>query len=138
MNYTIIQATQINDLWELQMAYKKSIGEETPSKEDQMHLADAIRDGKIEFYGAWDKEKLIGCCSVTKGFSTFNYKTTGVFEDFYIVPEHRHKGIASELVRFAFEKSGVGSLTVGCADCDLEMYRALGFTVKLGNLLAFD
>jgi len=28
-------------------------------------------------------------------------------------------------------------LTVGCADCDVEMYRSLGFDIPLGNMLAF-
>ena len=65
-------------------------------------------------------------------------QTGGVFEDFYIVPEYRHKGIARQLVRFAYQESGVGSLTVGCADCDVKMYLSLGFTIPLGNLLAFE
>ena len=60
------------------------------------------------------------------------------FEDFYIVPENRRKGIAREIVRFAYENSGVESLTVACADCDLDMYGALGFTIRLGNLLALE
>ena len=61
-----------------------------------------------------------------------------MFEDFYIRPEYRHQGIARALARFAFAESGVSSLTVGCADCDLPMYRSLGFTVPLGNLLAYE
>ena len=43
-----------------------------------------------------------------------------------------------ELVQLARTDSGVSSLTVGCADCDKAMYTALGFTVQLGNLLAYD
>jgi hypothetical protein len=27
---------------------------------------------------------------------------------------------------------------VGCADCDVEMYKALGFCIPLGNMLAYD
>ena len=80
----------------------------------------------------------MGCCSVTVGFSTFNYKPCGVFEDFFVSPQYRHRGVARALVRCAFRESGVGSLTVGCADCDTEMYRALGFSVRLGNLLALE
>jgi len=26
---------------------------------------------------------------------------------------------------------------VGCADCDLQMYKAIGFGIPLGNMLAF-
>ena len=72
------------------------------------------------------------------GFSTYDYAPCGVFEDFYIRPAFRHKGVARELVRFARADSGVGSLTVGCADCDMVMYEALGFSVRLGNLLAYE
>ena len=138
MNYTRIEAAQIDDLWQLQLAYKKEIGEDKPSMEACDSLSAAIKSGIIEFYGAWDRDRLVGCCSVTKGFSTFNYGTSGVFEDFYIVPENRRKGIAREIVRFAYENSGVESLTVACADCDLDMYGALGFTIRLGNLLALE
>ena len=31
----------------------------------------------------------------------------------------------------------VGSLSVGCADCDLEMYKSIGFRIPLGNMLAY-
>lgn len=41
-------------------------------------------------------------------------------------------------VQFAWRESGVSSMTVGCADCDADMYQALGFSVPLGNLLAFE
>ena len=34
-------------------------------------------------------------------------------------------------------ESGVSTLTVGCAGCDLPLYQALGFRLALGNLLAF-
>ena len=73
---------------------------------------------------------------MTAGFSTFDYSASGVFEDFFILPEYRHRGIARKLVEYAYRESGVSSMTVGCADCDLEMYKALGFTIPLGNLLA--
>nr|MCR5173513.1 GNAT family N-acetyltransferase [Oscillospiraceae bacterium] len=76
--------------------------------------------------------------SVTVGFSTFDYAPSGVFEDFYIRPEYRHRGAARQLVLLAYRDSGVGTMTVGCADCDRAMYGALGFTVPLGNLLAFE
>ena len=138
MNYARIETMQIDDLWQLQLAYKKEIGEDTPSLEERDRLSLAMNTGIIEFYGAWDEYKLVGCCSISKGFSTFNYGISGVFEDFYIVPENRRKGIARKLVRFAFEKSGVDTLTVGCADCDLDMYGALGFTIRLGTLLALE
>ena len=66
------------------------------------------------------------------------YATTIHMKDFYIRPAYRHTGTARRLVRFAYRESGVSTLTVGCADCDVEMYKALGFSVPLGNLLAYE
>jgi len=132
-----IAASQIDALWELQLLYKAEIGEDEPQAEDKERLARAMEAGQILFFAAWDGSVPVGCCSVTKGFSTFDYRPSGVLEDFYIRPEYRRRGIARELVETAVRQSGVSSLTVGCADCDLEMYRALGFSIPLGNLLAY-
>lgn len=113
------------------------IGEAEPKAEGKQRLKKAIDDEQIIFYGVWQDDSLIGCCSITRGFSTFDYLPSGTFEDFYIHTEYRHKGIARQLVRYAFCESGVSCLTVGCADCDVEMYQSLGFSISLGNLLAF-
>ena len=75
---------------------------------------------------------------MTVGFSTFDYRPSGVFEDFFILPPYRHQGIARQLVETAYRESGVSTMTVGCADCDRDMYKALGFSVPLGNLLAYE
>ena len=138
MDYTKIDVSQIDALWQLQMLYKSEIEEDEPQVEDKNHLVEAIASNKIIFFGAFDNGKLIGCCSITVGFSTFNYMSSGVFEDFYIYKDYRHKGIARKLVQYAFAESGVSSLTVGCADCDVKMYQSLGFSIPLGNLLAFE
>ena len=138
MDYRRISASRAEELWKLQRLYKAEIGEDEPGEAEKERLIKAIEAGSILFFGAFDREPLIGCCSVTAGFSTFNYMPCGVFEDFYIRPEYRHKGIARRLVQFARRESGVSSLTVGCADCDVQMYRSLGFSVLIGNLLAFD
>ena len=138
MDYRIINASDIDALWDLQKRYKAEIGEEPPTDEGKARLADAMHRGTIGFYGAWEDEFLIGCCSVAVGFSTFDYMPSGVFEDFYIRSEYRHQGIARRLVAFAYRESGVSSLTVGCADCDVPMYQSLGFTVSLGNLMALE
>lgn len=137
MEYKKIDASQIDSLWELQKQYKAEIGEEAPEDAAKERLARAIGEGRILFYGAWDGDSLVGCCSVTVGFSTFDYLPSGVFEDFFIRPDFRHKGIARQLVQFAYQSSGVSSMSVGCADCDVPMYQALGFSISLGNLLAF-
>ena len=138
MDYRKITSSEIDPLWDLQKRYKTEIGEEEPNDEEKKRLIDAIDKGTIFFYGVWKENILIGCCSVTVGFSTFDYLASGVFEDFYICPEHRNQGIARQLVRYAYHESGVSSLTVGCADCDVQMYQSLGFTNALGNLLAFN
>ena len=138
MEYTELGISQMDPLWELQKLYKSEIGEAVPGEEEKERLSKAIGDGKILFFGAWDGDRLAGCCSVTVGFSTFDYLPGGVFEDFYILPAYRHGGIAKRLVEYAKRASGVSTLTVGCAACDESMYKALGFTVPLGSLLAFD
>ncbi len=138
---TICRRAGVSDipaLWELQKLYKAEIGEDEPDEDAQKRLRDAVAAEHILFFGAFEGDLLIGCCSVTVGFSTFLYRPSGVFEDFYIRPAYRHRGIARRLVRFAARESGVSSLTVGCADCDEPMYRSLGFSIRLGNLLALE
>ena len=138
MEYRRITALEIAPLWERQLAYKDEIGEGAPADGARERLKAAIEEQRILFFGAWDGRVLVGCCSVTVGFSTFDYAPSGVFEDFYILPEYRHTGVARKLVEAAAMASGVSTLTVGCADCDAAMYAALGFSSRIGNLLAFD
>ena len=138
MKYSVITASQVDALWTLQKLYKAEIGEDMPDEAGKERLRKAIENGSIHFYGVWDEQLLIGCCSITVGFSTFNYLPSGIFEDFFILPEYRHKGIARQLVHFARQQSGVATLMVGCADCDVPMYKSLGFAVELGHLLACE
>lgn len=133
-----VKPNDIDALWELQKLYKTEIREDEPNDSDKERLSSAVNKGTILFYCAWEGDLPVGCCSVTVGFSTFNYLPSGVFEDFYIRPEYRHSGIARQLVQFAYRDSGVASLTVGCADCDVKMYQSLGFSIPLGNLLAYE
>ena len=137
MEYRIIASSQMDALWELQRRYKEEIGEDEPGDGSKARLAKAMDEDIIVFYGAWEDGRLIGCCSITAGFSTFDYMPSGVLEDFYIRPEYRHRGVARQLVQFAHRESGVSSLTVGCADGDVAMYQSLGFSIPIGNLLAF-
>ena len=138
MNFVKIETKDFEELKKLHTAYKLAIGEDTPTDADFKCLHKAIENEEIQFYGCKYEENLIACCSISTTFSTFNYEKSGVFEDFYIRPEFRHQGIARKLVAFAYEQSGVGSLTVGCANCDVEMYRASGFEIPLRNMLAFE
>lgn len=125
-------------LTKIQMAYKREIGEDEPSEQELSRLCQAIREDRIFFYGCLAEGALVAVCSVCKTFSTFNYQPGGVFEDFYIKPAYRHKGIARKLAAYAYQQSGVSSLSVGCADCDVKLYQAIGFRIPLGNLLTYD
>ncbi|MBQ7183340.1 MAG: GNAT family N-acetyltransferase [Clostridia bacterium] len=137
MDLRPIDTARLDQLWELHRAYKEAIGEEAPTDEDREKLRAAMDEKRILFFGAWDDETLAGCCSVTVGFSTFDYAPAGVFEDFYILPAYRHKGLARQLAETAFKASGVKTMTVGCADCDRNMYMAIGFKTPLGHFLAY-
>ncbi len=138
MQFVAITAENFEELIPLQKAYKEEIGECAPTNAELESLKKAIEDERIHFYGCVCDNSLVACCSICYIYSTFQYGTSGVFEDFYIQPEYRHKGIARMLVSYAYEQSGVGSLMVGCADCDKQMYRAIGFQTELGNLLALE
>ena len=119
-------------------AYKLEIGEDEPDEAALMRLEQAISEERIQFYGCEDGASLSGMCSVCTTFSMFNCRPGGVLEDFYIRPAKRHRGIARQLAAFAREQSGVSTLTVGCADCDVELYRAIGFRERIGNLMAWN
>ena len=138
MEFVLVKTERFQELENLQTAYKYEIGEDRPSKSDFESLMNAIEQGKINFYGCVCDGKLVACCSICLTYSTFKYNTAGVFEDFYILPAYRHKGIARKLVEFAYANSGVSSLSVGCADCDIGMYNALGFVFSFGFMLAYN
>lgn len=138
MEYININAEQIDELKLLQINYKQEIGETVPTQKDMESLKQAIKNGQIYFYGCVHEGKLIACCSISVTYSTFDYNKSGVFEDFYILPKYRHQGIAKTLVQYAHRSSGVSSLIVGCADCDMAMYNSLGFCISIGNMLAYD
>jgi len=123
-------------LKKLENGFLKEIGETPATEKKQERLAQAIRDGKINFFVAKRGYRAVGMCSVAKCFSTFACTDTGVFDDFYIEPVFRGKGIARLLVKAAqkwSKENDLASLTVTCAPCDEGMYQALGFDVKLGS-----
>lgn len=47
-----INASRINSLWELQKLYKREIGEDEPDGAGKDRLAEAIKTGRILFFGA--------------------------------------------------------------------------------------
>ena len=127
-------------LLKLENGFKREIGEEVLSEEKQKQLQQAVKEGRILFFTAKRGYRTVGICSVSRCFSTFSCTDTGIFEDFYIEPVFRRKGIARKLAKAAQEwcrERGIASLTVCCAACDEKMYQALGFEVRLGSTFAY-
>ena len=128
--------------WQLQKlenGFLKEIGEGPATEEKQEQLTQAIQDGKITFFIAKRGYRSVGMCSVARCFSTFSCSDIGLFDDFYIEPVFRKKGVARKLTLAAQKwsnENGLASLTVTCAPCDEEMYRQLGFDTTLGVTLA--
>ena len=123
-------------LKKLENGFLKEIGEAPATEEKQEQLAQAIRDGKITFFIAKRGHCAVGMCSVAKCFSTFACTDIGVFDDFYIEPVFRKKGVARKLAQAAqkwSKENGLASLTVTCAPFDEGMYQALGFDLRLGS-----
>lgn len=120
--------------------YKEAIGEDRLSANQLRSLEAAVAVGDIMFFVARSADNPVAMCSVTRTFSTFRCQHGGVFEDFYVVPEYRKGGLAKKLTEYVLDyckNIGIRSLWVGCADCDMDMYRHLGFEMRLGNLLTW-
>ena len=84
-------------LLKLENGFKKDIGEEPLTEEKQKQLQQAIKKGKITFFAAKRGYRAVGMCSVAKCYSAFSCTDTGIYEDFYIEPAFRGKGIARKL-----------------------------------------
>ena len=126
-------------LLKLENSFLAEIREEPLTGEKKERLADAVRAGRIAFFLALRGTRAVGMCSVSPCFSTFACGETGVFDDFYVEPPFRRQGAARLLARAAqgwCRERGMASLTVGCSAGDVGMYRALGFEVELGTMLA--
>lgn len=126
-------------LLKLENGFKREIGEEALTKSQQEQLQQAVREGRITFFLAKRGYRAVGMCSAAASYSTFSCSNTGVYEDFYIEPAFRGKGLARKLAESAQKwcrENGITSLTVCCAPCDEAMYRALGFDTSLGISLA--
>ncbi len=131
----------IPQILELMDGYKAAIGEEPLAQAQKEALAAAIEAGRITFLLAKRGWRAVGMCSVCETFSTFQCAPGGVFEDFYVLPAFRGEGVARRLAEAAFahcSARGIVSLWVGCADCDVELYKSLGFRIPLGQLLTWS
>lgn len=123
----------------LEQSFRASVGEPMLTQEQCRRLAKAVQRGDIVFFAAKRLERPVGICSVSLHWSSYDCAATAVFEDFYIEPAFRGQGVARllvEQVRAWCAGQECTCVTVACAVCDLPMYRKLGFTVRLGNLLA--
>ncbi len=123
----------------LENSFLAEIGEGPLTGEKKQRLAAAVREGRIAFFLALRGTRAVGMCSVSPCFSTFACGETGVFDDFYVEPPFRRQGAARLLARAAqgwCRERGMASLTVGCSAGDVGMYRALGFALELGAMLA--
>lgn len=126
-------------LMKLECGFLAEIGEDALSDDKKERLSKAVEQGRIIFFLAKRGYRAVGMCSVSPCFSTFCCGNTGVFDDFYIEPVFRRQGVARKLAEAAQNwcvQNDIESLTVCCAPCDEEMYKALGFSEPLGRTFA--
>lgn len=136
----LLAAPDDRQLKKLENGFLREIGEAPSTEEKQKQLAHAIQDGKITFFVAKRGYRAVGMCSVSRCFSTFTCTDVGIFDDFYIEPAFRKKGVARKLAQAAQKwsrENALASLTVTCAPCDEGMYQALGFDAHLGRTFAY-
>ena len=136
----LLAAPDDRQLKKLENGFLREIGEAPSREEKQKQLAHAIQDGKITFFVAKRGYRAVGMCSVSRCFSTFTCTDVGIFDDFYIEPAFRKKGVARKLAQAAQKwsrENALASLTVTCAPCDEGMYQALGFDAHLGRTFAY-
>ena len=139
MNITVRECDCPAQIYALVASFLAEIGEAPLDEGKKARLANAMKAGNIVFFIASTDTQAIGMCSVAPCWSTFACGETGVFDDFYVSPAFRGKGIARKLAQAAqgwCRAHGCASVTVSCAPCDVGMYTALGFDVSLGTTLA--
>lgn len=132
MEYRKLEERDFPSLSRLQRAYKVSVHESLPKPDQLDRLKAAMEKGCIEFYGAFDREKLVGICSLCRTFSTFRYECIGVLEDLYVLTDYRGKGVAKELVDEIYRQAGLSTLSVTCSEENLPLFRSFGFRYDLG------
>lgn len=126
-------------LYRLENSFLAEIGEEPLTEDKKERLAAAVQAGRITFFLALRGSRAVGMCSVSSCFSTFACEEIGAFDDFYVEPPFRRQGAArllAQAVQNWCRGQGMASLTVGCSAGDVGMYRALGFGLDLGTMLA--
>lgn len=135
---TVGLANGIEEFWALELSFFAAVGETPQDSMGRSRMIGAMSAGRVAFITVKRLNRPIGLCSVSRCFSSFTCWDMGVLDDFYIEPAFRGKGAARLLVEKAAEycrKQGMQSLAVTCSDVDLELYRVLGFTTRLGTNL---
>lgn len=128
-------------LKKLENGFLIEVGEPALTEEKQERLSQAIRDQKITFLMAYRGSRAVGMCSVAACFSTFACADVGMFDDFFIEPVFRKKGIARKLIQAAqgwCKEHGLATLSVCCAQSDEGMYQKLGFSTRLGASFVYQ
>ena len=136
---TLATETDLGEVLALENRFLTAVEESPLNREQWERLAEAIRQERITFFLARLEGQAVGICSVSPCFSTFDCRSSGVFDDFYVEPAFRHQSVARALAEAArgwCMYRGMVSLTVGCSPGDVGMYRALGFETSLGMMLA--
>lgn len=139
---TVERLTDLSDPWQLRKlenGFLHEIGEGVLDDARMARLVDAVAQERIAFFLAKRGYRAVGMCSVSPCFSTLACTSIGVFDDFFVEPVFRRQGAAHLLAAAAQEwcrARGFASLTVGASEGDVAMYRALGFSVPLGQMLA--
>lgn len=134
-----VEVLEDPDDWQLRKlenGFKREIGEDVLTSSQQKRLQQAVKEGRITFLSPSAAIAPWACAALLPYYSTFSCANTGVYEDFYIEPAFRGKGIARKLAEAAqrwCQEHGIASLTVCCAPCDEAMYRLLGFDTSLGK-----
>ncbi len=119
-------------------AFARAVGEPPPDAEAWRRIAAAAQRDEIRFYLAREGTLAIGVASMTLGFSTYHGAPFAHFDDLYVVPDRRGRGVARLLLqalqRAALER-GCASAMGGCSAGDVAMWEHLGFR-RIGTLMA--
>lgn len=95
-----VEVLEDPDDWQLRKlenGFKRETGEDVLTSSQQKRLQQAVKEGRITFFIAKRGYRAVGMCSVAAYYSTFSCANTGVYEDFYIEPAFRGKGISRKL-----------------------------------------
>ena len=140
MDIIRIQDAHEAGLFALIAGFLEEIGEPALDESGMARIDKAVAEDRIRFFGAVRDGTLVGCCSLTMGYSTFGGGAPfGLLEDFFVAEEFRKKGVARALVERALaeaESEKCSSVILGCSEEDVPMYDALGFTERIGTMLS--